>query len=147
MEPAREGINRFRDVSRRLLQITNALLALLTISLAGASLLMGVDSPVYRSGEIPPLPALDSNLRFMGGVGVGLGVVLLAIVPTIERQTLLFRVIWLCALAGGIGRLISAASVGMPPPPMIAFAALEVPGVPLLIYWQHRVAEASGSVP
>lgn len=144
MKPGCERADRVRDVSRRLLQLTNALLALLTIGLAGASLLMGVDSPVYSAVEIPPLPVLDSNLRFFGGMGVGLGIVLLAIVPTIERQTLLFRVIWLCALAGGIGRLISAASVGMPPLPMVLFAALEVPGVPLLIYWQHRVARASG---
>lgn len=127
-------------MSRRLLQITNGALALLTIGLAGASLAFGVHSPVYATAELPLLPVLDSNLRFLGGLGLGLGLALLWIIPSIERQSTLYRLIWLCALAGGIGRLISAAVVGWPPLPLLVFAAIEVPGVPLLIYWQSRVA-------
>ena len=109
--------------------------------LGGASLAFGVDSPLYP--DHPPLVAsLDSHLRFMGGLGVGLGVVLLWLTPSIEKHTILYRAIWLCALAGGVGRLISAAVVGQPATPLILFAAIEVPGVPLLIYWQYKVASA-----
>jgi hypothetical protein len=128
-------------VSRLLLQVTNTLLALLTIALAGASLVFGTDNAIYTNA-VPTIPSLDSNLRFMGGVGLGLGIALLWITPSIEKKGALFRVIWLCALAGGAGRLISAVVVGAPPAPMILFALIEVPGVPLLIYWQHRVARA-----
>ena len=127
-------------MSRRALQAVNLTLALATIWVAGLSLLFGASSPVYGGVAIPSLAALDSNLRFMGGVGVGLGLALVWITPTIERSTLVFRVVWLCALLGGIGRLISFGIVGVPPLPMLLFAVIEVFGVPALIYWQTLVA-------
>lgn len=107
-------------------------------------MLLGVDSPVYPD-DLMSVPSLDSNLRFFGGVAVGLGLTLLWLTPSIERQTVLFRAIWLCALAGGVGRLISAVVVGLPATPMIVFAAIEIPGVPLLIYWQYKVASVAMS--
>lgn len=91
------------------------------------------------------MPALDSNLRFMGGAGVGLGVALVWITPKIEQHTTVFRVVWLCPLAGGSGRLISAAFVGVPPLPMLVLTIIEVLGVPLLLIWQSRVASSSRS--
>ncbi len=130
-------------MSRTLLQIVNAILGFATVALAAMSLFLGVNSPVYQGAEIPPLAALDSNLRFLGGMGLGLGAILLWIIPTIERRTHLFRAVWLCALAGGIGRLISMAAVGSPPLPMIVFTAIEVPLVPILIFWQASVARTS----
>ena len=132
-------------MNRTLLQLTNAALGLVTVALGAMSLLFGAESPVYQGVEIPILPALDSNLRFFGGMGLGLGVILLWITPSIERQTRMFRAIWMCALAGGIGRIISFAAVGLPPTPMIVFTALEVPLVPLMLYWQWRVARESTS--
>ena len=114
----------------------------MTILLGGASLFLGADSPVYPDG-MPVVPVLDSNLRFFGGMAVGLGLALLWLTPAIEKHTTLFRVIWLCALAGGIGRLVSALLVGLPPTPILVFTAIEVPGVPALIYWQTRVATAN----
>jgi hypothetical protein len=127
-------------VSRCALQAVNGTLALLTIFLGGASLLLGADSPIYPN-DLAIVPTLDSNLRFFGGLTVGLGVALLWITPAIERHTTIFRVLWLSALAGGIGRIVSAVIVGLPPVPVLAFTAIEVPGVPLLIYWQTRVAD------
>jgi hypothetical protein len=132
-------------VSRFALQLLNGFLALLTIFLGGSSLLLGIDNPIYSDG-LPELPVLDSNLRFFGGMGVGLGLALLWLIPAIEKHTTLFRVIWLCALAGGIGRMISVATVGTPPTSILIFTAIEVPGVPLLIYWQSKVADSMGSV-
>lgn len=130
-------------MSRRGLQVVNLGLALLTVALAGASLAFGVASPIYGQESLSDSPALDSNLRFMGGVGVGLGVALVWITPKIEQHTTVFRVVWLCALAGGLGRLISAAFVGVPPLPMLILTIIEVLGVPLLLIWQSRVASSS----
>lgn len=129
-------------MSRTALQIVNGIFALLTMVMGGASLLLGAESPVYPD-ELAVVPTLDSNLRFMGGLGVGLGAVLLWISPAIEKHTSLFRAIWLCALVGGIGRIVSLVEVGMPATPILLFTVIEVPGVPLLIFWQTRVARAT----
>ena len=128
-------------MSKLLLQIINALIAILTIVLATMSLLFGVDSPVYNDTSIPAIPALDNNLRFFGGLGLGIGLILLWITPKIEKQTVLFRALWLCALLGGVGRIVSMFAVGLPPKPMIVFTLIEVPLVPILIYWQWKISK------
>jgi hypothetical protein len=131
-------------MSRRLLQAANALLGLATVALAGMSLALGAASPVYAGEGVPEIPALDGNLLFFGGMGLGLGLILLWITPSIERNTTLFRAVWICAPLGGIGRLVFMAVVGQPPVPMIVFTALEVPLVPVLLVWQSRVAARVG---
>ena len=126
-----DEIGYFSEEDTLLLQCVNAILALVTIGIAGASLFLGVESPIYENGAVPALPSLDSNLRFMGGLGLGLGLALLWITPRIERHGTVFRVVWLSALLGGLGRLVSIALVGSPPMPLLVFTLIEVPGVPL----------------
>lgn len=129
-------------MGRRSLQVVTALLSLVPI-LTGIVTMLGVYDPLYTSAGVPALPVLDSNLRFFGGAWLGLGIGLLWLVPRIERETALFRVIWGAIFVGGIGRLLSIAFVAAPPIPFIAFTALEIIGAPLFIYWQHRVATAT----
>jgi uncharacterized protein YjeT (DUF2065 family) len=128
-------------MGRRALQIATALLALVPV-LTGLITMLGVSDPLYASSGVPALPVLDSNLRFFGGVWLGLGLALLWLVPRIESESVLFRVIWGGIFLGGIGRLLSMAMVGLPPLPFVGFTALEVIGAPLFVYWQHRVATA-----
>lgn len=130
-------------MSRTMLQVVNGVIAVLTIALAAMSLLFGGNSPIYGEVEIPALPTLDSNLRFFGGLGAGIGIMLLWITPRIEEYTFVFRGLWLTALLGGIGRVISMVAVGMPSLPMVIFTAIEVPLVPILIYWHNQVSQAS----
>jgi len=130
-------------MSKRLLQFINALIAIMTIVLASMSLLFGVNSPVYNEAINTEIPALDSNLRFFGGLGLGIGLVLLWITPRIEKRTVIFRALWICAFLGGIGRIVSMFAIGFPPKPMIIFTFIEVPLVPILIYWQWRVSQIS----
>ena len=128
-------------MGKRPLQIVTALLALVPV-LTGLITMLGVHDPLYASADVPALPVLDSNLRFFGGAWLGLGLAMLWLVPRIESQTVLFRVIWGAIFLGGIGRLLSIVLIDTPPIPFIGFTALELIGAPLLVYWQHRVAIA-----
>ncbi|MGY4571477.1 DUF4345 domain-containing protein [Bradyrhizobium sp. BEA-2-5] len=128
-------------MGRRPLQVATALLALVPI-LTGIITMLGVSDPLYASAGVPALPVLDSNLRFFGGVWLGLGLALLWLVPRIESESVLFRAVWGGIFLGGIGRLLSMLMVGLPPLPFVGFTALEVIGAPLFVYWQHLVATA-----
>ena len=129
-------------MGKRLLQITTALLGLVPL-LTGLITMLGVHDPLYSAAGIPALAVLDSNLRFFGGVWLGLGIAILWLVPRIETETVLFRAIWGAIFLGGAGRLLSILLVGTPPIPFVGFTALELIGAPLFIYWQHLVAQAA----
>ena len=80
-------------MSRLPLQICTALLALIPI-VTGIVSMLGVKDPLYRPLGLPGAPVLDSNLRFFGGIWLGLGLAMLWLVPSIERQGTLFRALW-----------------------------------------------------
>ncbi|AUC98102.1 MULTISPECIES: DUF4345 domain-containing protein [Bradyrhizobium] len=128
-------------MGRRALQIATVVLALIPI-LTGIITMLGVSDPLYAASGVPALPVLDSNLRFFGGLWFGLGLGLLWLVPRIESEGVLYRVVWAGIFLGGIGRLLSMIMVGLPPLPFVGFTALELIGAPLFVYWQHRVAVA-----
>lgn len=126
-------------MSRRSLQISMAVLGLIPVA-TGIVTMFGLSDPIYASAGIPPNALLDSNLRFFGGLWLVLGLSIYWIIPRIERQTALFRVLWLMIFVGGIGRLLSMFFLGVPPLPFFGFTALEVIGAPIFIAWQSRIA-------
>lgn len=128
-------------MDKKPLQVTTAVLGLVPL-VTGVVTMLGIKDPIYASAGIPAVPLLDSNLRFFGGVWLGLGMAILWLVPSIEKQGILFRAIWGAIFLGGIGRLLSIAFTGLPPIPFVGFTALEIVGAPLFVYWQHRVAQA-----
>ena len=106
--------------------------------------MMGLADPIYAAAGLPAYALLDSNLRFLGGLWLVLGLALFWLIPRIEHETALFRVLWLMIFAGGVGRLLSMAFVGPPPWPFIVFTMLEIAGAPLFIVWQARLARTTG---
>ena len=126
-------------MNKRGLQIATALLGVIPV-LTGIIGMFGLSDPIYASANIPANAVLDSNLRFFGGVWLGLGLALFWLIPSIDRQTVLFRVLWGMIFVGGIGRLLSMLFLGWPPPPFIGFTALEIIGAPFFIWWQARLA-------
>jgi hypothetical protein len=127
------------DMSKRALQIVTGLLGVVPL-VTGLLGLMGVADPFYVAIGVPPIVVLDTNLRFYSGVWLGLGLAFLWLIPAIERQTVLFRVLWGMIFIGGIGRLLSMMLLAWPPIAFVAFTALEIVGPPLFIWWQSRVS-------
>jgi len=125
-------------MTKRALQITCGLLGLIPV-VTGLIGLLGVSDPLYSA--LPRDVLLDSSLRFLSGVWLGLGLALLWALPHIERQTTLFRALWGMIFLGGVGRLISMAALATPPAPFIAFTVLEIVGAPLFVWWQARLAD------
>ena len=128
-----------------ILQICSTVLALVPIA-TGVVSMRGVRDPLYRPLHLPEVPVFDSNLRFFGGIWLGMGLAFLWMVPTIEQQGALFRWLWVAIFLGGVGRLLSWLIIGTPPRPFIGFLLLEIVGAPVFIYWQWRVAQ-SGIAP
>ena len=129
-------------MSRLPLQIASGLLGVIPV-VTGVLTMMGLADPIYAAAGLPAHALLDSNLRFLGGLWLVSGLALFWLIPRIERETALFRVLWLMIFAGGVGRLLSMAFVGPPPWPFIGFTLLEITGAPLFIAWQARLARAA----
>jgi hypothetical protein len=127
-------------MSKRALQVLTAVLGAVPI-LTGLVGLLGLGDPIYAGAEIPANALLDSNLRFLSGVWLGLGLTVIWLIPRIETQTVLFRVLWGMIFLGGVGRLLSMIFVGWPPIPFIAFTVLEIVGAPIFVAWQARLGK------
>jgi hypothetical protein len=125
-------------MNKRSLQYTISLLGLIPVITAIIGL-MGVNDPLYKAFGIPENVLLDSNLRFFNGLWLGLGLTLLWLVPRIDTETAVYRILWGMIFLGGIGRLLSMLFIGMPPIPFIAFTALEIIGAPIFVFWQNRI--------
>jgi predicted membrane channel-forming protein YqfA (hemolysin III family) len=130
-------------MKKRPLQITMAVLCAIPV-VTGIVGMFGVNDPLYSSAGLPANALVDSNLRFFGGLWLGLGLAMYYwVIPNIEKQTILFRAFWGAIFLGGVGRLVSMIFLARPPAPFIAFTALELVGAPVFIAWQARVAKAS----
>ena len=127
-------------MNKRPLQITTAVLGAIPV-LTGIVTMFGLSDPIYASLGLPANALLDSNLRFFGGVWLGLGLAFYWLIPNIEKHTVLFRVLWGMIFLGGIGRLLSMLFLTWPPIPFVAFTVLEIVGAPVFIAWQARLAK------
>jgi hypothetical protein len=128
--------------SRRALQAVLVAIAAVLVVTGIMGVVGGVFDPFYdlksRADPSGGKILLDSNVRFFGGMSAGVGLVLLSIVPAVERHARLLRLTSVVIFAGGIGRVVSMIDVGAPSLLFIAFTLTSC--VPLLAVWQHVVA-------
>jgi hypothetical protein len=128
-----------REAERRLLQ---AVILLGCLSpfwfgargiIEGPAMLVGMDP-----GQAPP--DLLSHYRYLSGLFLGIGLVLLSCVPRIEARTARFR--WACAaiIVGGLARAFGLLSGDAPSAAHKIALAAELGVVPVLMLWQARVA-------
>ncbi len=133
-------------MSRIGLQLVLALSAVLALVTGAWGFNGGVLDPFWGVGRPEVTPGLvffDSTFRFYDGVWLGLGLVVLALIPGIERRAQALRVVVTVVFVGGVGRLFSMAQVGLPHPALVMATVAELL-YPLLLLWQRSVARAAG---
>ena len=127
---------------KRALQIIVAILSLLPLG-------VGTLGFVFGAGLFLPdgvaTPKLDSQFRFLSAWDVGLACIVWWIIPRIEEQTALFRIVCLAVFLGGVGRVVAWYITGSPGAAFLAVTLVEL-SIPVLIPWQARVAR-QGSLP
>lgn len=128
-------------MSRKLLQTFLVILGLVP-TITGVLTMMGIHDPLFANLNLPHSALLDSDLRFLGGVWLGLGLTVLATVRSLEKHFVLYRILWGMIFLGGVGRLISMFIIGLPPVPFIAFTVLEIAGAPIFVYWHWKLTKS-----
>ncbi len=129
---------------RRGLQAAIAVAGLVPISAGLAGVLLGAQ----MAGALP-IPegiravSLDSHVRYLSGLLLGIGLAFWSFVPTIERRTSEARLLTAIVFLGGLARLYGALRIGLPSGPMCFGLAMELVVTPLLCLWQRRVARIS----
>jgi Domain of unknown function (DUF4345) len=114
-------------MSKRSLQTATGVLGTIPV-VTGVIGMSGLSDPIYASAGLPANALLDSNLRFLSEVWLGLEPAMYWLIPKIEKQTVLFRAIWAMIFLRGIGQLISMLFQGLPPIPFVGFTILEIAG-------------------
>lgn len=92
-------------------------------------------------------PILDSQVRFLGTVWLGYGVLICVCARDLQKYAGLLRGALLLVLLGGIARLASIALVGMPgstPGVLIITTVLiaELLLMPALLWWQQKLVQS-----
>ncbi len=121
--------------SRRNLQIAVAIAGLVPLGAGLAGILAG---PGFV-GQTAPVINLTSHFAYLSGLLLGIGLLFYGMIPRIERQGPRFRLLTLIVAIGGLARLFSLLTVGVPGFSMLFGLTMELVVTPLLCLWQWRV--------
>jgi len=127
-----------RTSGRKALQWVIGILATAPL-VSGMVGLTGIFNPMFLE-NLPENTLLDSNLRFLNAMAVGIALSFYAIIPVIEKQTFALRILCASIFCGGLGRILSILSMGMPAVPFIVFLCIELISPVILIFWQKKVS-------
>ena len=92
------------------------------------------------TGEDGAGASLDSHVRYLSGLLLGIGLAYWEAIPTIEERTSRVRLLTAIVALGGLMRLVGILLVGSPGGPMLFGLGMELVVTPLLCLWQTRVA-------
>lgn len=125
------------NVEKRLLQSTMALVLILPFTAAVAGVVQG---PSFL-GKPPSVPIdLDSHFRYVSGIFLAMLLLYVSCIPDIERKGTRLRLLCLLTVGGGLARLFSLATVGVPSIGHQVGLAIELGIAPAMYLWQTRVA-------
>lgn len=127
---------------KRLLQAAMAITLLLPLSAA----LSGVISGPGFLGRPPLVPTdLDSHFRYMSGVFLGMLLLFASCIPRVEHKGARLRMLGAVVVLGGVARLWSLVSVGVPSIGHQVGLGIELVELQLLLLWQSRISRRFGS--
>jgi hypothetical protein len=86
-------------------------------------------------------PTFDTDRQHEHLLRLGIGLGFWITIPNIEREGHRFRLLAAIVVLGGIGRLWSLLTVGVPDHPMLFGLIMELAITPLLAFWQYRLAK------
>jgi Domain of unknown function (DUF4345) len=124
----------------KLVKITTALLSLIALLTGAMDVIVGVAGQanigVGAAAAAPLDPVLDSQVRFLGAVWLGLGAVQLFCLGDLRRYGAILQLCFAIVVLGGIGRVLSLIQVGQPtsgtgPSFILVALAIELVLVPL----------------
>ena len=121
---------------KRGLQIIMAVLSVLPLAVGALGLILGAGLLLPDGAATPKL---DSQFRFLSAWDIGLALIVWWLIPRIEYQTTLFRIVCFAVFVGGVGRVTAWYLTGSPGAAFLAVTAIELL-VPLLVPWQTHVA-------
>ena len=129
---------------RRCLQAAVAVAGLVPISAGLAGILLGAQmAGALALPEGLRAVSLDSHVRYLSGLLLGIGLAFWSFIPTIQRRTTEARLLTAIVFLGGLARLYGALRMGLPSSPMTFGLVMELVVTPLLCLWQGRVARLS----
>jgi hypothetical protein len=124
----------------KFVKITTVLLSLLALLTGAMDVIVGVAGQanigVGAAAAGPFDPVLDSQVRFLGAVWLGLGVIQLVCLGDLRRYGAILQLCFAIVVLGGIGRAFSLVQVGQPasgvgPAFIVVALAIELVLVPL----------------
>lgn len=99
-------------------KITTILLSLIALLTGAMDVIVGVAGQanigVGTAAVAPFDPVLDSQVRFLGAVWLGLGVIQLVCLGDLRRYGLILQLCFAFVVLGGIGRALSLLQTGHP---------------------------------
>ena len=107
----------------------------------GADAMLGANVPLGAMSD----PTLDSQNRFYGVSFSLYGVLLFLCASDVPKYATVLRCVLWVLFAGGVARLVSIATHGVPPPLVLALLASELLAPPLVVSWLSRVGTTSQS--
>lgn len=123
---------------RTAFQIAVLVGGLVPITAGAAGVALGVDLAGGASG--PDAVSLDSHMRYLSGLLLGIGIAFWAATPQPEAHTGRFRLLTAIVFLGGLARLQGLILEGAPSPGMQFGLVMELVVTPALCLWQARIA-------
>ena len=128
-------------MERHLLQATIVLAGFVPV----VSGLVGALTGAGMTGEAAAGPDLDSHVRYLSGLLLGIGLAVWESVPHIEQRGPRVRLLTAFVILGGLMRLVGIIRLGVPGGPMLFGLGMELGVTPLVCLWQARVARRAAA--